>query len=134
MITLSKSMEVGIPLVDEQHKELVDKLNHVTSMGVESASKEETQKTLDFLGDYIHKHFSDEEALQKQSNYPKYEWHKQQHKLYIDNFAKLKQEFAMNGASLKFTLDLNNSIVTWIVSHIKSVDVEFGKFYQEIKK
>ncbi len=133
MITLTKDMEVGVPKIDEQHKELVNRLNAVTTMGTTSASKEETQKTLNLLGDYIVKHFSDEEALQRQSGYPKYEWHKGQHQHYVDEFKKLKKEFDTNGASVKFSLDLNNSIITWIVKHIKSVDVEFGKHYRTKK-
>jgi hemerythrin len=123
-------MEVGVPKIDAQHKELVDRLNAVTSLGAKSVSKEETQKTIDLLGDYIVKHFRDEEVLQQQSGYPKYEWHKGQHQIYINEFQKLKQEFITNGISARFTLDLNNSIVNWIVRHIKSVDVEFGKFYR----
>ena len=130
MITLTKDMQVGVPKIDQQHEELIDRLNKVTSMGAKSVSREETQITLDLLGEYIVKHFGDEEALQKQSGYPKYEWHKGQHQLYVGEFQKLKREFAINGISAKFTLDLNNSIINWIVRHIKSVDVEFGKFYR----
>ena len=130
MITLTKDMLVGVPKIDAQHEELIDRLNKVTSMGAKSVSKEETQKTIDLLGEYIVKHFGDEEVLQKQSGYPKYEWHKGQHQIYVGEFQKLKREFASNGISAKFTLDLNNSIINWIVRHIKSVDVEFGKFYR----
>ncbi|MDR1703642.1 MAG: hemerythrin family protein [Clostridiales bacterium] len=130
MITLTDSMKVGVPKIDAQHQELVDRLNAVTSMGAKAVSKEETQKTLNMLGDYIVKHFGDEEVLQKQSGYPKYEWHRGQHQIYIGEFQKLKREFDTNGISAKFTLDLNNSIVGWIVRHIKNVDVEFGKYYR----
>ena len=127
MITLSKDMEVGVPKIDTQHKELINRINAVVSMGTKSVSNEETQKTLDLLGAYIIKHFSDEEALQRQSNYPKHEWHKKQHQIYIGEFDKLKSEFAANGSSAKFTLALSNSIIGWIVKHIKSADVELGK-------
>jgi hemerythrin-like metal-binding protein len=85
---------------------------------------------LDLLGDYINEHFSAEEALQKQSNYPQYDWHRNQHKIYINEFKKLKQEFVANGISPQFTITLNNSIINWIVKHIKTVDVEFGKYYK----
>ncbi len=129
MITLTKDMEVGVPKIDAQHKELINRLNAVTAMGAKSVSKEETQKTLDLLGEYIVKHFGDEEALQRQSGYPKYEWHKGQHQIYIAEFQKLKREFAANGVSAKFTLELNSSIINWIVRHIKNVDAEFGKYY-----
>jgi hemerythrin len=125
-------MEVGVPKIDSQHRELVDRLNAVIALGTKSVSAEETQNTLDLLGEYIVKHFGDEEALQKQSGYPKYEWHKGQHQIYVGEFAKLKKEFAANGVSAKFTLDLNNSIINWIVRHIKTVDVEFGKHYRSV--
>lgn len=131
MITLTKDMELGVPKIDEQHQELIDRLNTVISMGAKSVSKEETEKTLDLLCDYILMHFSDEESLQKQSGYPKYHWHRSQHQIYVNEIGKLKQEFYANGTSAKFTLDLNNSIVNWIVRHIKAADVEFGKFYRE---
>ena len=127
MITLSKDMEVGVAKIDAQHKDLIDRLNNIVSMGTKAVSKEETQKTLNLLGEYVVKHFSDEEALQKQSNFPKYEWHKEQHKLFIAEFAKLKNEFTKNGHSGAFTLGMNNSIINWIVRHIKSADVELGK-------
>ncbi len=130
MITLTKDMHVGVPKIDAQHQELIDRINSVTSMGAKSVSREETQRTLDLLGEYIVKHFGDEEALQKLSGYPKYEWHRGQHQIYIGEFQKLKREFAANGISAKFTLDLNNSIINWIVRHIKSVDTDFGKFYR----
>jgi hemerythrin len=131
MIALNKEMEVGVPMVDAQHKELVDRLNMLTSMDVKSVSKDETQKMLGLLGDYIVKHFSDEEILQKQSGYPKYDWHKNLHQLYVLEFNKLKKEFTENGVSAKFTSALEKSIIHWIVTHIKDVDVEFGKYYKE---
>jgi hemerythrin len=128
MIQLSKDMEVGVVEIDDQHKELVDRLNALLSMGHDVDSKEESQKTLNMLEEYIIKHFSDEEELQRKNKYPEYESHKKLHQSFIDEFEKLKKEFEVNGHSLKFTMDLNNSLINWIVKHIKSADVELGKF------
>jgi len=128
MIQLSKDMEVGVVEIDEQHMELVDRLNALVSMGHDAVSKEESQRTLDMLEEYIVKHFADEEELQRQNKYPEYEAHKKLHQLFIDEFEKLKKEFEANGHSIKFTMDLNNSLINWIVKHIKSADVELGKF------
>jgi hemerythrin len=130
MITLTKDMELGVPEIDSQHQELVNRLNSVISLGAKSVSSEETQRTLDFLGEYVIKHFNDEEALQRKSGYPKYEFHREQHQIFIRDYQKLKREFTSGGASVHFTLNLNNSIINWIVRHIKTVDVEFGKYYQ----
>ena len=128
MIQLSKDMEVGVVEIDAQHKELVDRLNALVSMGHEVDSKEESQKTLKMLEEYIVKHFSDEEELQRKNKYPEYEAHKKLHKQFIDEFEKLKKEFEQNGHSTKFTMDLNNSLINLIVKHIKSADAELGKF------
>ncbi len=130
MLELTKDMIVGIPKVDEQHRELVKMLNAAQVMGMKAFSAEETKKTLDFLGNYVVKHFSDEEILQRQSGYPKCDWHKEQHKAFIGEFGKLKQEFIANGASSKFTLQLNKAIIDWVIRHIKTADTEFGKYYQ----
>ena len=127
MITLTKALEVGVAKIDMQHRELVDRLNDVMAMGGKSVTKEETAKTLDLLGEYVVRHFGDEEALQKKSNYPKYDWHKEQHQGFIKEFKELKKEFAANGQSTKFTMDLNKTMVNWIVRHIKSADAELGK-------
>jgi hemerythrin len=121
-------MEVGVVEIDEQHKELVDRINALMSMEHDVDSGEETQKTLNMLEEYIIKHFSDEEELQRKNKYPEYESHKKMHQLFIDEFEKLKKEFEVNGHSLKFTMDLNNSLINWLVKHIKSADVELGKF------
>jgi hemerythrin len=102
-------------------------------MGAKAVASDETKKVIDFLGEYIIKHFGDEEAMQRQVKYPKYEGHKQLHQTYIAEFKKIREEFSKNGASPKFTVGLNTSIVNWIISHIKVHDVEFGKFYQANK-
>ena len=121
-------MEVGVLEIDAQHLELVNRLNALISMGRDAVSNEETRKTLEMLEEYIVKHFADEEALQRQNKYPEYESHREMHQLYISEFQKLKKEFTDNGHSLKFTMDLNNSLINWIVKHIKTADVELGKF------
>jgi len=133
MINFTPDLEVKVANIDNQHKELFKRINDVTNLGTKSVNKEETDKTLKLLGDYIVKHFRDEEQLQVRYGYPKYEWHKEQHKLYIDSFNKLKAEYENNGPSAAFTLQLNKSIIDWIVKHIKHVDVELGKFINEKK-
>jgi len=130
MLSLTKDMETGVELIDTQHRELINRINNLLSIGEKSCSKEETQKTIDYLGEYIVKHFSDEQGLQSKSKYPKYEEHKEKHNKYISDFNKLKDEFLKNGNSIDFTLKLNNSLITWIIKHIKGDDVEFSKYYK----
>jgi len=130
MLSLTKDMETGVEKIDTQHRELINRINSALQTGEKSSSREDTQKTIEYLGEYVVKHFGDEEELQIQSKYPKYPEHKKKHTYYIDEITKLKNEYTANGNSLEFTMKLNNSLITWIVKHIKVDDVEFGKFFK----
>jgi len=133
MLSLTKDMETGVEKIDSQHRELINRINSLLAIGEKAASREETQKTIDYLGEYIVEHFGDEQEIHIKSKYPKYEEHKAKHAYYINDFTKLKNEFAANGNSMEFTMKLNGSLITWIVQHIKGDDVEFGKFYKAQK-
>ena len=124
-------LEIGVGNIDSQHKELFDRIAAVVALGAKSMTKEETDKTINMLGEYIVKHFRDEELLMARHNYPELEKHKVLHAQYIDGFHKLKAEYYANGPSALFTLQLNQSIIEWIVKHIKTADKAFGKFMQK---
>jgi len=130
MLSLSKDMETGVEEIDSQHRELINRINNLLRVGEKPVSEEETRKTLDYLGEYVVKHFSDEEKLQLKTRYPKYEEHKKKHAFFVDDFKKLEKEFAGKSNSMEFSMKLNNSLITWIVKHIKGDDVEFGKYYK----
>jgi len=127
-ITFTPDLETGMPNIDEQHKELFKRINDVVKCGAASAEKAETEKTLVFLGDYIVEHFTDEEILQRDSGYPKYDWHRGQHEGYIAEFRKLQREYEKNGPSLDFAMHLNKSVIEWIIRHIRSADKELGAY------
>ena len=130
MLSLSKDMETGVEKIDSQHRELINRINNLRETEGKSISKEETQKIIDYLGEYVVKHFGDEEQLQIKSKYPKYAEHKQKHTLFVNDFTKLRNEFAEKGNTMEFLMELNASSITWVIKHIKGDDVEFGKFYK----
>jgi hemerythrin len=134
MIILTSGLLTHIDVIDEQHKELVNRINALTAIGTKSVTKEEVEEMLDFLGKYIVKHFGDEEALMREFNYPKYDWHHETHRWYIAEFHKLKEEYNQNGFSEQFNLLLEKSIINWIVRHIETVDLQLGKYITEQKK
>jgi len=133
-VVLTEDMKTGVAKIDEQHQELIHRINELKTMGSQASSKEEVQKTLNLLGEYVVKHFADEEKLQEQCNYPKYEMHKELHRNFVKEYLKMKDEFATNGNTLKFTLELTQIVINWLIKHIKGVDVEFGRYYNENKK
>ncbi|MDR2702553.1 MAG: bacteriohemerythrin [Spirochaetaceae bacterium] len=130
MFTLSKDMETGVEKIDSQHRELINRINRLLAAGDNTTSEAETRKTIDYLGEYVVKHFGDEEELQIISKYPKYAEHKEKHAIFINDFSKMKSEFMGKSDSFEFSMKLNNSLISWIEKHIKGDDAEFGKYYK----
>ena len=133
MIKYTPDLETKVPKIDMQHKELFKRINDVIALGAKSVSTAETEKTFSLLEEYIEIHFRDEEELQRASGYDKIEWHKEQHRMFAEAYRVLKSEYFKNGPSAAFTLQLSKSIIDWIVKHIRSADVELGRFLNEKK-
>jgi hemerythrin len=128
MITLTKDMQTGISLVDDWQVELIGRLNSVIPM-IAYAPKDNAQKTMLLVGRHIAGYFEAEEELMESSGYPELHRHREQHQSFIREYKHLEEEFTVNGMSPGFTVHLSNSIINWIVYHIKTDDVEFGRFY-----
>jgi len=117
------------PIIDEQHKELFERIkNLVMSIG-HGQLKEEVTEMIQFLGNYVVTHFEIEETYMEQSGYPHYAIHKAEHSQFIDNFNKIKRDYqADGGAHLYFALRIQQEIVEWLSEHIAKSDKAFGQF------
>ena len=132
-LSLTTDLLTHNDIIDRQHMVLFERINMVISMHEKAAVRCETEKTLDLLGAYIKKHFSDEEELMRQCGYKYIDWHMEMHRWYIAEFCKLRKEYIDKGPSEQYHKLLENSIINWIVKHILNVDVSLGKYINECK-
>ena len=67
----NENISVGNEKIDAQHKKLLTHINKIMDAVVYGVdSKEVKEKTVEFLGEYVQKHFSYEEEYMKENNYP----------------------------------------------------------------
>lgn len=123
-----KSYEVGVEKIDAQHKELFLKINNLLEACNARKGKEEVLNTIDYLGEYVITHFSDEEKLQRDNNYPEYKNHKAVHEKFIKDYENLKARMEEEGISLNFIVTVNKVVVDWLIKHIASADKAVGAF------
>lgn len=123
-----KSYEVGVEKIDTQHKELFLKINNLLEACSARKGKEEVLNTIDFLGDYVITHFSDEEKLQRDNDYPEYKNHKAAHENFIKDYKKLKERMEEEGVSVNFIVSVNKVVVDWLINHIATADKAVGAF------
>lgn len=122
----TKSLETGIPKIDEQHQQLFK----AADVLVDRTQADRVPKTLEFLKGYVVKHFSDEEIMHRVSSYPKAESHKRLHLAFIKTFQQLYDEYnKATGSKLLVTMNLNKVVIGWLKDHIMVHDKEFATFY-----
>ena len=133
--------ELGIPVIDNQHKKLVSLCNTLYEglMKSKAAEKADWQASLtDTLRecvDYVKTHFHDEEAIMRAAGYENYATHKRAHEDFIHKVLNTTHEF--NKATFSTALQFVRFLYDWILGHIAHEDKLYVKsileYYRERK-
>lgn len=119
IVPWNPSFDTGIPVIDEQHRQLVDLLNDLAGQYVHGADAQHALRILDALVDYAPYHFETEEALWQES-FEEDVWlegHLQAHQGFVDKVVSLREEFSENHQT--FALDeLLSFLTSWLAHHI----------------
>lgn len=118
----SQKLEIGVPAIDTQHKELVNRINLLLEASSKGKGKEEIEGLLNFLASYVVTHFSSEEQQMVRSAYPGYAAHRELHQAFIAELNKLKQQFQTSGATATLTIALQRQVMDWLLQHISKED------------
>lgn len=132
-MTWNDSLKIGVPQIDQQHKELCGRIDDLMDACKNGGGRAEILKTMDFLEEYTKKHFRDEEVLHRSSGYPKCAEHKRIHDAFILEVQKLKKELADSGASVVAVGKVNKLVIDWLFQHIKKVDQELEPYINGAK-
>lgn len=132
LIKWRESLTLGIDKVDQQHKEIFKKTNELIELRKQKADRNEQYQqvgnVLDFLIDYVRSHFTSEERIQKEYNYPEYERHKEIHENFITKIESLKEEYEADNQSMSTLMDLSKTLLNWLVQHIGQEDKKVAKY------
>ena len=131
-IKWSDTYSVGIKLIDDQHKGLIDitndLFNHITGNAEEERVyfDEIIQQALD----YVKNHFVTEEICMLATNFPGYSEHKQTHDEFTFNVIKSMNEFKTGKV---FVLEkFANFLKEWILTHIAVMDKQYNVYFRKI--
>lgn len=133
-IKWNETLAVGVGQIDEQHKELFERMNELLESCNQGKGKDAVRHMIGFLEEYVVEHFTAEEKLQKASGYPQYEAHKAMHAEYLRNVADLRNRLDEHGPTLPFVIAVNKTVVDWLTTHIAKVDKGLGQYLQSKNK
>ena len=128
IIEWDNSLSVGVELIDEQHKMLIQKLNDLSNAVGNRQGEVETVKALDFMIDYTDFHFSAEEELMSEQNYPGLEHQKKEHAEFKGHLKQLVEDYREEGPTKELVTSVNVLLVNWLTKHIKGADLKLGEF------
>lgn len=96
---LTPDLETGNKQIDNEHRELLKRINRLFDACRIGKGQEEIWPSLKFLLDYVIIHFRHEEALQQSVNYPGYPEHHAFHEEYAEKLRKLAESIPPYGVT-----------------------------------
>ncbi len=126
-ITWTPSLAVGIPEIDHQHQELFYRLSKLLE-GITGGDRSEVARLIEFLGEYVVKHFGAEERWMAESEYPDYAAHKAEHDAFMQDYVRFSVELEKMGPTALLGMRVNNWIADWLRRHIMDRDMALGRF------
>ena len=126
---LTPDLETGNALIDSEHRQLFAAINDLMDACAAGQGRAMLDKTVKFLNDYVRKHFSDEESLQKKSAYPNFAAHKQFHETYRQQLLAASQNMTAE-ASIQAVAELNR-LAGVLVSHIRREDRKLAEHLRQ---
>jgi hemerythrin len=114
---------IGISSIDEQHEELrhsIDEIYKSMSFG-----KSLLLPILDSYINQIIQHFSTEERLMKQYDYPEFALHKKEHSNFLFQVSDLEERFKENKVKISAIIKY---LAEWLLNHIVQHDMPMGEY------
>ena len=125
----SENLVTGNEMIDSQHKELIDRINKLLDSCEQSNEKAIAVRTLDYLSDYTDFHFSAEEQLQSDIDYPGFSKHKDQHDAFKQTIKELEEMLSEEeGPSQAFVEKVQENVVKWFYTHIEGFDRSVAEY------
>jgi len=117
------SFNVGVKLVNQQHKKLFSLINELIIQTRVEQQKEHIEKILDELIDYTDYHFKTEEKLFR--IHPEFQQHQNIHQSFIDKVSGFVAAFKIGNRD--FQPAIVGFLVDWIKSHVVAMDMAYFK-------
>jgi hemerythrin len=124
-------MGIGIERVDDEHRELVDRINDLGQAMKRGKGREAMAALLEYLERYIREHFAYEEALMQRTGYPGYAEHKARHEDFRRELAARSAAFARTPDDRLVTIDIHGWLMGWLQDHALNVDARMGDYLKE---
>ena len=129
LFTWDEKYSVKVSEMDRQHKKLFDIINRLhDEMKAGTASKSMPVIVRELL-EYTKTHFSQEETLMKNNDYPGISEQETLHRKFVSEIEKVKQD--IDSGKPVFATKTMNFLKDWLLGHIIGIDKKYSDFLNE---
>jgi hemerythrin len=125
---------MGIPVIDDQHKKLIDLTNKLYAGCLAGDEKAQAyfMETVHGTVDYVKYHFSAEEKILEKVKYPALAEHKKSHEGFVKQVFNDVKSF--EGGKKFVPNEFVRYLKDWILTHIAVEDKQYSKYIMDLKK
>jgi hemerythrin len=120
-----ESIALNIPVIDEQHKELIGWIANLDAAVRKGEGAQAIGDVLLKLVSYVCLHFDEEERLLLTCNYPDFAAHRNEHDVFVKRLQEIQEHFQDGEELSRNTLEFMSD---WIISHIRGTDQQYVQF------
>lgn len=124
-IEWNDSLKTGIPIIDEQHQELIVMMNRI---GRFKCGKESLFEALIELEEYANVHFKTEEDFMISMKYPEYQEHKSCHDKFAEDLKKFQERINTTKNLDELGCELHDFAIDWLINHYSTEDIKLIKY------
>jgi len=128
-IDWNESYSVGVKTMDDQHKKLIGMINQLHDAMKEGKGSSEIGSVLSGLSDYTKYHFTAEEKLLQENNYPMLLIQENRHKEFITKLDEFQKD--VSSKNLAISLKVRDFLRDWLINHISGEDKKYMKYLND---
>jgi len=128
MVKWKSEYEVGIQLIDEQHKKLFEIAGRTFELLTDDLCVDKYDKIIEVINElkaYTIYHFQTEEEYMIQTRYKKYFSHKVEHDDFINKINGIDL-YSVDKMQNEYLIELLNFIIEWVGKHILENDKQLA--------
>jgi len=129
-IVWTPDLALGVPALDEQHRQLFRHADHFHAALARADPTEKLEQYLGFLAGYAAEHFDAEERFLREIGYPGLKSHLAEHEAFrrrLALLAPLEEEEGPSQAVLALVTSIDRS---WLRDHVVGSDMAFARWWR----
>lgn len=128
----SPALALGIPLIDGQHKNLIERLDALLkALAADRPAHHEVRQCLAFVEKYTQEHFQTEERYMALHAFPGLAVHQELHRDFQTKVARARRFIEANSRSDQSEQLVRSLLYNWYVHHIRGADQEYTAFFRD---